>query len=105
MSESKHTPGRWSITFGAGDQDDYFVVGADSPAGHRGVCEFSRANFPEPVSQGEMRANARLISAAPDLLALAEEVAKEYEDAADWKDACERLRRMAAAAVRKAKGG
>lgn len=55
-------------------------------------------------SKEECEANARLIVEAVNshaaLLALAEEVAKEYEDAADWKDARGRLLQMAENALR-----
>ena len=37
-----------------------------------------------------------------ELLELAQEIAKEYEDAADWKDAIGKLQRMANAAIAKA---
>lgn len=61
----------------------------------------------ETMEDGEQEANARLIAAAPDLLAACEAVAEfdDCEDAADWKDAYARLVRGCVAAVRAAKGG
>lgn len=41
----------------------------------------------------------RLIAAAPELLDLAEMVADEYPDAADWKDAKPALQRLARIAL------
>lgn len=85
----QHTPGPWTA-------NGSWVVAADGPIVE--TVAYAR------VRSGEAEANARLIAAAPDLLVLAEEVAKEYEDAADWKDAIGRLQRLARAAVAKAKG-
>lgn len=43
----------------------------------------------------------RKLLAFPELEALAKEVAKEYEDAADWKDAIGKLQNMANSALSK----
>ncbi len=43
----------------------------------------------------------RKLLAFPELKALAKEVAKEYEDAADWKDAIGKLQNMANSALSK----
>ena len=51
-----------------------------------------------------MGEDAFLMAAAPELEALAIEVAKEYEDAADWKDAIGKLQKMARTALEKIKG-
>jgi hypothetical protein len=48
-----------------------------------------------------MGEDAFLMSASPELLALAIEVVKEYPDAADWKDAIGKLQRMARLAIAK----
>lgn len=58
-----------------------------------------RAAFPED-EPGEEGPYGAAVSAARKLLALAEEVVKDYEDAADWKDARPRLRRLASEGVR-----
>jgi hypothetical protein len=42
--------------------------------------------------------------AFPELEALAKEVAKEYEDAADWKDAIGKLQNLANSAISKIGG-
>lgn len=60
MSEVKHTPGPWHVgkDFEAGIGRGFFVAGG----------KFVRANMVGPNDAQE--ANARLIAAAPDLLAL-----------------------------------
>ncbi len=61
MSESKHTPGPWAIDQGTIISDESrFIAGMEMP-------------FSGLV--GEDAANARLIAAAPDLLAVCEEAA------------------------------
>jgi hypothetical protein len=45
--------------------------------------------------------DAFLMAAAPELEALAIEVAKEYPDAADWKDAIGKLQKLARIALAK----
>ncbi len=50
--------------------------------------------------QEKLRETADALDAT---VALATEVAKEYEDAADWKDAIGKLQRLARAALEKAK--
>lgn len=65
----KHSPGPWKIGFGCGDQDEYFtVVDRDGEA----VTDYSVSNHDVAMSHGQMVANARLIAAAPDLLAALE---------------------------------
>jgi len=62
--ETTHTPGPWEIhiyEFGTSYSDGSFYVGGP------GFCIAQRAPWPERAA--ESIANARLISAAPDLLA------------------------------------
>lgn len=54
--------------------------------------------------QEEIVSLRQLAGAAPDLLELAELIAMDYDDAADWKDARGKLASMARAAVDKARG-
>lgn len=63
---AKHTPGPWKVWHGGGPNDGYFTIGSDME--HRGgiVAEYT---VPAPRPDGEVQANARLIAAAPDLLA------------------------------------
>ncbi len=61
-----HTPGPWKIGYGCGDQDDYFTIcSRDNVA----VADYSKVKHDDHVSHKQMQANARLIAAAPDLLA------------------------------------
>jgi len=101
-TEAKHTPGPWH------------VVAAADPI-ERTIC-FTFGGFPESSSTGpiattntssysdELRhdvacANARLIAAAPDLLAVCKEIAEHGTE--DW----EARMRTLSAAIARAEGG
>ncbi|HHA2880671.1 hypothetical protein [Stenotrophomonas maltophilia] len=65
---SKHTPGPWGIE----QTDDTNWIGFMRPDGKKVeliVCTTSRDNFFKPETQERNDANARLIAAAPELLA------------------------------------
>lgn len=62
MSEAKWTAGPWSIVrYGDGSS---LVIHSDTD---NRVCFMATASSDRPTSHAEIRANARLISAAPDL--------------------------------------
>lgn len=67
MSGAKHTPGPWHVV--TGDGHDRRVMAANDPGPVAIAFRPSEATL---VS--EAQANARLIAAAPDLLALAERI-------------------------------
>lgn len=75
MSEKKHTPGPWSVSQKNTDPDaafadeHYQISGA--PFGHAAPWI---AETYGGLLRGQAEANARLIAAAPELLALLEEV-------------------------------
>ncbi len=76
MSEQKHTPGKWKAVPNGGDDIDtqklYVVTNDNRAAQTIAACDY----------QDEGEANARLIAAAPDLLAALVELIesnKEYE--------------------------
>ena len=112
MSKNKHTPTPWHVHFGGGERDDYFVI-ADRSG--RVVADYSRANYGDPVEPAEMRANMRLIVTAVnchrDLLAVAETFLSMHADYQSDPDVMypdkllATVRRLAEAAVAKAKGG
>ena len=56
------------------------------------------------ATEGIVKQLERKLLAFPELEALAKEVAKEYEDAADWKDAIGDLQKLARTALTKIKG-
>lgn len=63
MSEAKFTPGPWSIVpYGDGSS---LVIHSDED---NRVCFMATASSDRPSSHASIRANARLIAAAPDLL-------------------------------------
>ena len=66
---SKHTPGPWKAV----NQTTSTLLKQDSPQGR---YLFSLKEYP---GIPESEANARLIAAAPDLLAFVEEVVRTYE--------------------------
>jgi hypothetical protein len=65
MNEQKHTPGHWYATSG--------YVAVKTQNGHRVICGMSRTdscmNYAAGVGSTEDASNARLIAAAPDMLA------------------------------------
>jgi len=104
MSDAKHNPGPWEVT--GTDRNDQQTVSS------RGrliavVChECLRANLPS------MEANARLISAAPDMLDVLESVEwnglgefRSCPSCFGWKPNGHKPNCKIAAAIRKAKGG
>lgn len=66
MSAAKHTPGPWST--GAGNYD---AIKAGKGARAFTIAEVTGPHQLNPISSEETFANARLIAAAPDLLAAA----------------------------------
>jgi hypothetical protein len=94
---SQYTPGPWDIYRGS---DTGSVIAVCEGTERMMVCDFRLCQR----SKDENEANARLIAAAPDLLGLAVQVAKEYSDASDWKDAIGKLQKMARSAIAKAEG-
>lgn len=61
-----HTPGPWKIGYGGGTGDDFAVI--VSPHRPRAICNL------EPLDYDIL--NARLIAAAPDLLAALQQIAE-----------------------------
>jgi hypothetical protein len=103
----KHTPGPWRTR-------DHHAAGIDIIAGRAEI-----GNIGAPSSDGapnwpEVKANARLITAAPDMLAACESIRDRVDGALDAFDADEqdsgeglelvRIRAMARAAIARAKG-
>jgi len=96
-----HTPGPWAIGYGGTDGDDYAVV--VSPHSQYPVCNL------EP--RGYTQANARLIAAAPDLLAALEAAEQAFALQAlrdrtdpDMVAGWQKLQNTARAAIAAAKG-
>lgn len=82
----------------------------DNRDGFEGLVSVFDANGRSILCTGDMEdctgadiQLARVIAALPALLELTGEVAQEYPDAADWKDARGRLYRMASAALQEAR--
>jgi hypothetical protein len=96
---SKHTEGPWTVrTFYREGMDGarYYIDGADG-ATFADICG---------VDPREDRANARLIAAAPDLLACVQNVLDAGDDNADAREICDYIDWTALrAAIAKAEGG
>lgn len=96
MEESiaQHTPGPW-----------YVETERTGRRGNEWLMVVTKNGVICRVGTPDMRgasADARLIAAAPELLELAQMIADEYADAADWKDAKATLQQLARAALAKA---
>jgi hypothetical protein len=73
MSEAKHTPGPWLIA----GEDATFVYALGPVLKSNIFWAHVQAAGPERASREECKANARLIAAAPELLAALEKVWSE----------------------------
>jgi hypothetical protein len=96
MSGAKHTPGPWNVvnTRPSDALDIAVIFDAQSQV----VCSIPKGSSNKPML--ERRANARLISASPDLLAAAQLILRGY--GVTFQDAA--LRGLLADAVAKALG-
>ena len=92
MSEIKHTSGPWSY-----EHVSYF---ADLPGLRAGTFEISNPLFENWIAQAQTETNARLISAAPELL----EVVKYLRNYARLADLSEDTVQRIDAAIAKAEG-
>jgi hypothetical protein len=88
MTDSKHTPGNWRT--GEDDNGSLLSVFANGEI----VCDCDFPSDPERAT-----ANARLIAAAPELLAALQMMCSEWGDDQDWDGM-----RQACAVIAKAKG-
>lgn len=87
MKNEQHTPGQWKIGRAASDIAIYGPLGAHV------------ATLPDMLARGEVLANARLMAAAPDLLAALESIHANAAESAEW------IRHRTSAAIAKATGG
>lgn len=90
----QHTPGPWTVD---GQHYDYYAS-FSVKAGGRGVCAIS-SNIKRPGA--ESAANARLIAAAPDLLAALQDLLNATDETYDNRHE----RQAALDAIAKATGG
>ena len=66
-------------------------------------CDAEMIDFPEEVDAAEARANARLIAAAPDLLAALHHISLASQNSMSSKEECGRIAREAIAKATKEK--
>lgn len=74
MSKPSHTPGPWEIRYKTNGCPDLITAPNESPKEPGNIVDIIRkASFCSP-SMAESKANAHLISAAPDLLEVLEKI-------------------------------
>ncbi len=97
MNNTKHTPGPWSW-------DGEFALGwyASVNSESKYVGHYAR---PQGLSKEESEANARLFTAAPDLLAACEALLPHMDQLAMPDPMAVKAEELARAAIAKAKGG
>jgi len=76
MSEVTHTPGPWKVRLGGMDGDIGFVIG--SHVTNEVVCERWPCTC-DNEDRRRMAMDAKLIAAAPDMLALIQEIAADTD--------------------------
>lgn len=95
---TKHTPGPW-MPHGGKPRDGYCFIGDATPTG------WPVALVSDRVATGEAEANARLIAAAPELLAALQAMVDNYVDTyGDEGDDAPGSIKTARAAIAKARG-
>lgn len=107
---SKHTPGPWRLSASSPNiiKQDYTYLGLDEESGVLigSACGNDKSGFYPDEDEG--RANARLISAAPELLEALEGIANHYDmdgyGEKAWKDLALEMADLARAAIAKATG-
>jgi hypothetical protein len=112
MSEAKHTPGPWKadvdgpFTLG-GDTVSVEAITEDGKLVRREICTLlidTEEDEDSPEAE-EDKANARLIAAAPDLLAACQNFLALYGECdMQPEDECHKLRVMMDRAIAKAEG-
>jgi len=100
MTQAKHTPGPWHVGVRQAEQ---IVYDENGWAVANATVHHGESNIPES------KANARLIAAAPDLLAALEAIAEAASCGAGchddvMQDALQECGTLASAAIAKAKG-
>lgn len=106
---AEHTPGPWRVERSLDGRSDGYIRPVNGHVEPGAVAPVAVARVVGSRGRGETEANARLIAAAPELLAALEELVAwqngpplstpKYEDG--WGNAM----RAAAAAIQKASGG
>jgi hypothetical protein len=86
---SAHTPGPWGFKHRAGSDGDYRTEVFSAKYGGIATCDWTIKNCGNGVTGTYREANARLIAAAPDLLAACIAMLAERTGAAQLSDACQ----------------
>lgn len=99
---SKHTPGPWKYSEW---HDGGFAVDQDTADKWSAVCDVRPNTLgSRPVDAEEAEANARLITASPELLAVCDEMIEHVAKYGALPRSADKLLGRAMAAVSKAKG-
>jgi hypothetical protein len=94
-----HTPGPWKISHGGTIEDDGFSIVTDNAAARhiKVITESWPYSIVDRQHREELSANARLIAAAPELLAALESYVGKFGN-------CGKVYEAGRAAIEKAKG-
>lgn len=94
-----HTPGPWTVDRAFVTSEDTAQLIATIDSGYF-LHRVPEGDYPIEFTEGQQRANARLIAAAPDLLIAAQNIYWKLSEAGRWNDDMALLR----AAIAKARG-
>jgi hypothetical protein len=103
MSEAKHTPGPWCAKHREGADGMYRTEVYSEQHGGIATCEWTPKNCGNGVTATYREANARLIAAAPELLAFAQEFLADYQSE-DGMGSMKYYANLARVAIAKATG-
>jgi hypothetical protein len=102
---STHTPAPWVLKIRPGHHDDNVTVAEIEVNGkyRGGIARLQSAEHIDGIAKDELIANARLIAAAPDMLAALKEISEVgIHEIHDWQAIAERMQSSALAAIAKA---
>ena len=102
--DGKHTPGPWAVIERADTIDGEPVIYVGKPDRREELRDYSLTHAEHDVARVYERDDARLIAAAPDLLAALREIAEALPES-DGGKTPDRFVRGARAAIARATGG
>ena len=86
MSDKKHTPGPWEVRADPSHYDSFTTVVAGSGEQRKGMLREMIVEIGGWAGIETAEANARLIAAAPDLLAACQRLVTLIDESDQWSD-------------------